>query len=226
MTIQNLESLHSHQQSEEFNVQRKFFKVNKSPKFLHIGCGQKHKQQTPFSQTNWQEIRLDINKDVQPDIVGSMTCLTAVNNESVDAVFSSHNIEHLYAHEVPIALKEFRRVLKPNGFALITCPDLQTVCQEVANNKLLDALYISPGGPITPMDIIYGHRSSIHQGEEYMAHRCGFTATTLINLLNQTGFTALVMRRIKHFDLWAIASTNNDKKWLREKAIEFFPEDI
>ena len=57
---------------------------------------------------------------------GVTTALTFSTSHpaSVDAVFSSHNIEHLYPHEVPLALKEFMRVLKPDGFVLMTCPDL------------------------------------------------------------------------------------------------------
>ena len=38
---------------------------------------------------------------------------------SVDAILSSQNIEHLYPHEVALALKEFLRVLRPDGFAVI-----------------------------------------------------------------------------------------------------------
>jgi predicted SAM-dependent methyltransferase len=38
----------------------------------------------------------------------------------MDALYSSHNIEHVFAHEVVPTLKEFRRVLKPDGFVVIT----------------------------------------------------------------------------------------------------------
>ena len=55
-----------------------------------------------------------------------MTNISSVSSESLDAVFSSHNIENLYPHEVPVALSEFLRVLKPDGFVVITCPDLQS----------------------------------------------------------------------------------------------------
>ena len=94
------------------------------PVFLHVGCGHKRKDSTPFANHNWREIRLDIDSVVQPDVIGTITNMKAVEDVSVDAVFSSHNIEHLYAHEVPIAFAEFFRVLKPDGFVLLTCPDL------------------------------------------------------------------------------------------------------
>jgi len=118
--------------------------------FLHVGCGPKHKDQTTigFNTDEWQEIRFDIDESVQPDLVGTMTDMSSVESESVDALFSSHNIEHLYPHEVPVALKEFSRVLKSDGFVVITCPDLQSVCKLVAEDKLTDAAYVSPAGPI------------------------------------------------------------------------------
>lgn len=110
---------------------------------------------------DWCEIRLDIDESVNPDVIGTMTNMQGVGDRSVDAVFSSHNIEHLYPHEVPVALAEFHRVLKPDGFALITCPDLQSVAALIAEDRLTEAAYVSPAGPITPLDIVYGHRASM-----------------------------------------------------------------
>jgi predicted SAM-dependent methyltransferase len=102
--------------------------------FLHVGCGPARKANTTpgFAGPDWRELRLDIDPAVSPDIVGAMTDMAEVAAESVDAVFSSHNIEHLYPHEVPLALGEFARVLRPDGFVVITCPDLQSVCALVA----------------------------------------------------------------------------------------------
>ena len=77
----------------------------------------KRKDQTTrgFNTPEWHELRLDIDPSVGPDVVGTMTDMAEVISESVDAIFSSHNLEHLEAHEVPVALQEFRRVLKPDG---------------------------------------------------------------------------------------------------------------
>ena len=159
-------------------------------KLLHVGCGPKRKSQTTkeFNQAEWQEVRLDIDPAVQPDVIGTMTDMSAVESNSVDAVFSSHNIEHLYPHEVPVALAEFRRVLKEEGFIVITCPDLKSVCSLVAQDKLTEVAYTSPAGPISPIDILFGHRSALSQGNLYMAHRCGFTQKVLRNTLLAAGF--------------------------------------
>lgn len=179
--------------------------------FLHVGCGNKFKDKTnrPFSSDDWNELRYDIDESVKPDLIGSMTDMSSVQSDSVDAIFSSHNIEHLYPHEVPLALKEFLRVLTHDGFAVITCPDLQSVCKLVAEDQLMSTAYTSPAGAITPLDILYGHRNSMARGNLFMAHRCGFTQRVLDGSLRAAGFASvasIARGRAPYFDLWAIAS--------------------
>lgn len=175
--------------------------------FLHVGCGPARIDQTPFAQQNWEEVRMDIDAAVNPDVLGTMTDMSSIANESIDAIFSSHNIEHLYPHEVPQALAEFLRVLRPGGFALITCPDLRSVCRLVTDNKLTETAYTSPAGPIAPLDILYGHRASIAAGNLYMAHRCGFTEKVLVGTLQAAGFQQVAsLTRPQMFDLWAFAT--------------------
>ena len=111
-----------------------------------------------------------------------------VETASVDAIYSSYNLDHIYAHEVPIALKEFYRVLNADGFAVVKCPDIQAVCELIAQDKYLDVLYESPLGPIYPIDIIYGHRGQIELGNEYMAKKVGFTYSVLNGAFAEAGF--------------------------------------
>jgi len=66
----------------------------------------------------------------------------------------SHDVSAFYAHEVPLALKEFLRVLKPEGFLVVTCPDLQSAAKLIAEDKLLDPAYTSPAGPTSPPTIL------------------------------------------------------------------------
>lgn len=177
---------------------------------LHVGPGHPSSSAripVAFQTPEWKEIRLDIDPANKPDILGSMLDMPAVADGSVDAIYSSHNIEHVYAHEVPVVLGEFLRVLKPDGFLVVTCPDLQSVCALVAEDKLTDPAYISPAGPIAPLDILYGHGASLAAGNQYMAHKCGFTLKTLTATLQAAGFQTIGgMRRPTAFDLWAVAS--------------------
>lgn len=176
-------------------------------KVLHVGCGPYNPTKLPsrFDPTNWREVRLDIDPRVKPDIVASITDMGALRSESFEALYSSHNLEHLSPHEVNTALSEFARVLKPDGFALITCPDLQTVAEYIAQDKLEKTLYISPAGPIAPIDILYGHRPSLAKGNLFMAHKTGFTAKTLGQAIVRNGFAQVKVQRDKaHYNLWAI----------------------
>lgn len=195
--------------------------------FLHVGCGPQRKQNTTagFASTAWNEIRLDIDPKVRPDIIGTMTDMSRVSNGTMQALFSSHNIEHLYAHEVPVALAEFMRVLSDDGFVVVTCPDLQSVCALVAQDKLVDTAYVSPAGPITPLDMLYGHRPQMAKGNLYMAHRSGFTQKVLTSTLQAAGFkTVASMQRPQAFDLWALASKSaRTEAQMRELATAHFP---
>lgn len=196
--------------------------------FLHVGCGTKYKNKTTkaFNTANWQELRFDIDETVNPDLVGTMTDMKSVADGSVDAIYSSHNIEHLYPHEVPLALAEFKRVLKSGGFVVITCPDLQSVCALVAEDKLTDVAYVAPTGPITPLDILYGYRQALAKGNHFMAHCCGFTQKVLSGTLHQAGFPMVAIKRREYpsYDLWAVAAKQPvEKAVLLALATEHFP---
>jgi hypothetical protein len=177
-------------------------------KFLHVGCGQARKEQTTkgFNNGSWQEIRFDIDPTCSPDLIGTIVDMSGVSDASVDAIFSSHNIEHVYAHEVPEVLKQFLRVMSDDGFVVLTCPDLQSVCEAVARDRLLEPLYTSASGPIAPLDVLYGHRASLASGNHHMAHKCGFTYSALRSLFLSCGFkTTYGGRRPHAFDLWIVA---------------------
>ena len=137
--------------------------------------------------------------------MGSIVDMANVRTTSVDAIWSSHNLEHIYAHEVPVALREFFRVLRHGGVVLITVPDLRQVARAIVKTDLEDTLYVSPAGPIAPMDMIYGHRVSVQRGNEYMAHRTGFTATTLASQLGLAGFAGVDVKGHNDLALWATA---------------------
>jgi SAM-dependent methyltransferase len=173
---------------------------------LNVGCGYSPRQglHPAFQGAEWQEVRLDIDPSVNPDVICSMIDMAPVASDSIDAIWSSHNLEHLHRHEVPVALAEFLRVLRPGGQMLLTMPDLQKIAELVANDGLEDEAYLSPSGPITPLDMIYGHSPSLAHGNEYMAHKTGFTARTLGTLLVEAGFDGVMLKR-EGFALWARA---------------------
>ncbi len=175
---------------------------------LHVGCGPPTEENLHdrFRTPEWRELRLDIDPRMRPDIVSDITDMRNVPSESVDALWSSHNVEHVYAYLVPQMFAEFLRVLRPGGAALITTPDLQRAAERIASGRLEDPIYESDAGPVTPLDMVYGHGREISRGFDEMAHRTGYTAGTLTRRLTDAGFADVRVRREKgDFALWADA---------------------
>jgi len=160
---------------------------------LHVGCGGAPIPE--WADGKYDEVRLDVCEDHQPDILASMTDMGSIG--PFDAIHSSHCLEHLMPHEVGIALNEFHRVLKPGGFAVVFVPDLEDA------RPTEDVLFDAPCGPVTGLDLMYGLRWTLPT-HPYMAHRTGFTQATLSKALTDTGFKAVV-QRMDNFNLMAIA---------------------
>lgn len=174
---------------------------------LHIGCGSANPKRLPecFKDGRWTEVKLDIDPAAKPDIVSDVCDMKEVADESYDAVWSSHNLEHIDECHVGKALSEIFRVIRPDGFLLITLPDLSFVAKMVLEGRLHEVLYNSPAGPIRPIDMLFGHQKSIADGNIFMAHRTGFTADSLLNDLEAVGFSKVHVRPGNAYDLWAIA---------------------
>lgn len=171
---------------------------------LNAGCGAGEGDNLPAYFESWRQIRIDINPLAEPDLIASVADLSAIPDCSVDAIWSAHCIEHLFAHEVPLALAEFRRVLTEAGFACIIVPDLQSIAGWVAEDRLHEPIYHSASGPVTAHDMLWGFGPAIAQGQVAMAHRCGFTPTLFLEHLNAAGFPEIVLRRRSNLELAAL----------------------
>jgi predicted O-linked N-acetylglucosamine transferase (SPINDLY family) len=191
--------------------------------FVHVGLGRRLKAPDGL----WKERRLEAASQAQAGGTSALVDLSAVEDASVDAVLAADYIEHLYPHEVLTALAEFRRVLKPDGFLLLRCPDLQAVCALVLEDKLLEPVAQSSAGPLTPFDMLYGSRQAVAQGNLAMAHRSGFTEKVLTGTLQASGFATVATQRRGHpaYDLWSIATlATSSSARIRQLTAEFFPK--
>lgn len=159
---------------------------------LHAGCGY-----TPLPEwmSTYREVRLDIDPEVKPEILASITDLGNIG--PYNAVFCQHCLEHLYPQDVPRALKEFYRVLAPDGVLALFVPDLEDA------KPTDDVLFESPAGPIAGLDLFYGHRKALAAGMIYMAHHTGFTQHSLRAAIEQAGFGGGVITRHYPFNLGA-----------------------
>jgi hypothetical protein len=162
---------------------------------VNAGCGPAGGTRLPTMFRDWQQLRVDSDPAVSPDIVASITDLSAIPTGCANALWSAHCVEHLYGHEVVHALCEFYRVLADDGFACVIVPDLQAIAQYIATDRLHEPIYQSNAGPVSAHDMIFGFGSAIAQGRESMAHRCGFTPTLLMQRLQETPFAEIVIRR-------------------------------
>lgn len=162
---------------------------------VNLGSGPREAISLPTYFDDWNQVRVDVDPSVEPDVVADLTDLSAIPGDHADAVWASHCLEHLYEHQVMTALREFRRVMREDGFLCVIVPDLQAVANYVAADRLNEPIYDSPAGPITPHDIFFGYGAAIASGRTSMAHRCGFTPGVLQKCFEQLPFGEVVLRR-------------------------------
>jgi SAM-dependent methyltransferase len=179
---------------------------------VNVGCGARNSSTLPAYFDSWQQLRVDVDASVEPDILADLTDLSPIPDGSADAVWAAHCVEHLYEHQVIIALREFRRVLREDGFVCVIVPDLQEVARYVVADRLHEPLYQSAAGPVTPHDIFFGFGAAIASGRTSMAHRCGFTPGMLQRCFQQLPFGEIVLRRRSaDLEIAAVASATPAK---------------
>ena len=162
-------------------------------KVLNVG-GRSKDIPLPHLYHGWEHILLDIDERGNPDILCDARSLTNLVAEQYDAIYCSHNLEHYYKHDVHRVLVGFHHVLKDGGFIHIRVPDMGELMRKVVNEGLGidDLLYVSPAGPIHVHDVIYGYATEIEQsGNDYFAHKTGFTQKSLVTSLRVSGFSSV-----------------------------------
>lgn len=129
---------------------------------LDIGCG-----------TFKREGFTGVDAHVDTDIKAEMWAIP-LPDESVDEIYSSHALEHISKFEVVPTLREWYRLLKPNGTAVIEVPDLVWCCQNWLSRQSND----------WHMDVLFGMQN--HPGE---FHKTGFTPALMAAYLQGAGLT-------------------------------------
>ncbi|WP_448571850.1 class I SAM-dependent methyltransferase [Trichothermofontia sp.] len=153
---------------------------------LHIGGQEKH--------SDWKI--LDIEARPEVDFVCDAACLNQFEDDSVEAIYASHVLEHFhYAlnNELINTLKEWHRVLQPDGKLYISVPDLKVLCWLYLNPNLVafERHYL--------MRIMFGGQTN-----EFDVHRVGFDADTLAMYLEEAGFQGYEV--VEQFDFFSDSS--------------------
>jgi len=116
--------------------------------------------------------------------------------------------------------------VRPGGIAVINFPDLNAIAARILSHGLTGEAYLSPAGPISPLDMLYGLRSALAEGQQFMAHRTGFNVRALEATLEAAGFAQVVaFSRPDRFDLWALATLESwPAEALSEAVLSLLPE--
>lgn len=86
--------------------------------------------------------------------------MTKLAYRGLDTICSTHNVERFYPHEVVPAFYEVYRKLSDDGLIMLTCPDVQSVCKLVADDKLSEPAYNSSADSIALIDLLYRYKPS------------------------------------------------------------------
>jgi hypothetical protein len=146
----------------------------------------------PGHYDGWKHDLLDIDPAGNPDIACDARDMVNLPAGKYDSVYCSHNLEHYHRHDVYKVLSGFLHVLKEGAFAYIRVPDMEDLMRTVTarNLDIDDFLYDSPAGLITVRDVIYGYGIEIEaSGNEFFAHKTGFSKKSLTGILLASGFS-------------------------------------
>jgi SAM-dependent methyltransferase len=157
----------------------------------NLGCWHTPLDRSEFTEglRDYYELRVDLDESCNPHLVSDITQLTALANESVDCVFSSHSLEHVHFHDLPACIAEWYRVIKPEGEARIIVPNLKAVGEMLARGEILGTMYDSGAGPVLALDMIYGFRQYVKDSPQHMLHKTGFTKESAETILSSLGYT-------------------------------------
>lgn len=174
---------------------------------LHLGCGGNGREHVyaPFREEEYEHIRIDADENAKPDAVDDIVTLKTIQDNTVDAVFLSHTLEHVEWSDMWRAVSTFKRVLKPFGQLVLIVPDLQSAAEFVAKDQMFATVYVSAAGPITAYDMFYGFRG-MTAGNQFMQHKGGFTKSSLEAILMDSGFMDVkTIRDMGGYNLWGYA---------------------
>lgn len=159
---------------------------------LNIGSG-KNKLNLN-SLKDYTEVSYDADASLKPDIVGDILNLGVFKSDSVDVLWASHIVEHLHTKQVPDVLQNINRVIKDKGIGIVIVPNVKEIGKELLLGQIHKPVYVSPAGPITPMDILYG-AVYLSENNDFMMHKTGFTedyASDLLASLKINGYVKSV----------------------------------
>ena len=132
---------------------------------LHLGCGQRYLP---------GYIHIDVCNEKHIDMQMDIRKLDGIADNTVDDIYASHVLEHFKRNEIYDILKEWNRVIKPDGTIHIAVPNFLACVEQYNQQKYLPEL----------IGLICGG-----QKDTYDMHTMIFDDKLLTQFLEETGFT-------------------------------------
>jgi len=112
---------------------------------IHLGCGLRR---LPGF------VHVDPDEATQPDHIGSAKHVP-LDDDSADLIYFAHGLEHVPKADVPAAVAEFRRVLRPGGTLRLSVPDFAVLVELYFDGVRLTRLGCINGGQDNAHDVHY-----------------------------------------------------------------------
>jgi ubiquinone/menaquinone biosynthesis C-methylase UbiE len=133
---------------------------------LHLGCGKRD-----FG-SDW----IHIDGGDYPHLYSKSITELPFDENCVDLIYSSHNLEYFDRQEVNIVLNEWFRVLKPGGILRIAVPDFETMSKLYVLGEYNLESFLGP---------LYG---KMKMGDIFIYHKTCYDYISLKTLLLNCGF--------------------------------------
>ena len=114
------------------------------------------------------------------DIVAEMSKIP-LPDASAEEIMAIHVVEHVHSWEVPIALKEWNRLMKSGGRLILELPDIIKCCKNLLHGVML-------GGKHPHQLSYWGIYGDDRARDPFMQHKYGWTFKTLKPLVSAAGF--------------------------------------
>ena len=130
------------------------------------------------------------------DVVTDISEPLPFEDGSAELIYAAHILEHFPTDQVPMLLRDWRRVLRDGGQLLVGVPDLDVIARTLVERS---GWFTPPHGPW--LGAIYGG-----QKDAYDFHKTGFNAPWLAYLLAEAGF-GTVRREERFVDIGVMDAT-------------------
>jgi len=137
------------------------------------------------------------NPDVQLDISKSKL---PFEDSSVDAIYTSHTLEHVFPDTLDFILSEFYRVLKPEGRLRIVVPDIDLAIRAyldndvefLKNHRAPSVPDVTPALPIYYLMSWWFSYTLEKNGTRLLHHLTGFNKESIEIYLKRNRFTSII----------------------------------